>query len=34
MIMSETAGQLDYLQEIGQIKIDETNEKYLYYYAT
>ncbi len=29
--MSETAGWLDYLQEIGQIKIDETNEKYLYY---
>ena len=31
LTLSETVGQLDYLQEIGQIKIDETNETYLYY---
>lgn len=31
LTMSETIGQLDYLQEIGQIKIDDTKDPYLYY---
>jgi len=31
LTMSETVGQLDYLHEIGQIKIDVTKETHLYY---
>jgi len=33
LTISETVGQLDYLDEIGQIKIDETKETHLYYAA-
>ncbi|APH04511.1 MBL fold metallo-hydrolase [Bacillus weihaiensis] len=31
LTMSETVGQLDYLEEIGQIRVDDTNERHLYY---
>ncbi|MDF0726113.1 MBL fold metallo-hydrolase [Cytobacillus sp. S13-E01] len=31
LTMSETIGQLDFLEELGEIKIDTTNEKFVYY---